>query len=117
MADKRIYLDWNATAPLSDRARAAMLAALDLPGNPSSVHAEGRRARTLVEQSRRSVSALVGVAPGHVIFTSGASEAASHVLTPEFRMGRSPLALGHCLVGASEHACVLGGGRFDRVII
>ncbi len=56
----RIYLDWNATAPLRPEARAAMLAALDLVGNPSSVHAEGRAARRIVEEAREQVAALVG---------------------------------------------------------
>lgn len=72
----RVYLDWNATAPLRPQARAAMLAALDLVGNPSSIHAEGRAARALVERARAQVAAAVGCAPGEVIFTSGATEAA-----------------------------------------
>lgn len=72
----RVYLDWNATAPLRPQARAAMLAALDLVGNPSSVHAEGRAARALVERARLQVAAAVGCAPEEVVFTSGATEAA-----------------------------------------
>ena len=59
MAD-RVYLDWNATTPLRPEARAAMAAALELPGNPSSVHAEGRQARRLVEDARAAVAAAVG---------------------------------------------------------
>ena len=57
---ERIYLDWNATAPLGGPARAAMLAALDMVGTPSSVHGEGRAARRLVEAARDQVAALVG---------------------------------------------------------
>lgn len=72
----RAYLDWNATAPLRAEARAAMLAAMDLVGNPSSVHAEGRAARALVERARAQVAAALGCAPGEVVFTSGATEAA-----------------------------------------
>ena len=72
----RTYLDWNATAPLRPEARAAMLAALDAAGNPSSVHAEGRAARAIVERARAQVAALAGCAPGEVVFTSGATEAA-----------------------------------------
>jgi cysteine desulfurase len=72
----RVYLDWNATAPLRPEARAAMLAALDQVGNPSSVHAEGRAARAIVERAREQVAAAVGCAPQEVIFTSGATEAA-----------------------------------------
>src|ERR687897_586395 len=54
----RAYLDWNATAPLRAEARAAMLKAYDLTGNPSSVHQEGRAARAAVEQARRDLAAL-----------------------------------------------------------
>ena len=73
----RAYLDWNASAPLRPEARAAACAALDVTGNPSSVHAEGRRARALVEGAREQVAGLVGCAPEEVIFTSGATEAAA----------------------------------------
>ena len=76
----RVYLDWNATAPLRPEARAALLDALDRVGNPSSVHAEGRAARGIVERARGQVAELVGCKPGEVVFTSGATEAAS-VLT------------------------------------
>ncbi len=72
----RVYLDWNATAPLRGEARAAMAAAMDVVGNPSSVHAEGRAARAIVERARAEVAAAVGCAPGEVVFTSGATEAA-----------------------------------------
>ena len=72
----RVYLDWNATAPLRPEARAAMLAAMDVVGNPSSVHAEGRAAKGLVEKARRQVAAAVGCKPAEVVFTSGATEAA-----------------------------------------
>ncbi|MGC3937210.1 cysteine desulfurase family protein [Roseobacter sp. EG26] len=74
---KRVYLDHNATAPLRPEARQAMLAAMDLIGNPSSVHAEGRAAKGLVEQARQQVAGLVGCAPAEIIFTSGATEAAA----------------------------------------
>lgn len=72
----RTYLDWNATAPLRPEARAAMADALDLVGNPSSVHAEGRVAKMLVERAREAVAVAVGCRPAEVIFTSGATEAA-----------------------------------------
>lgn len=73
----RVYLDWNATAPLRPEARAAMVAAMDVMGNPSSVHAEGRAARALVEKARAQVAAAVGCKPAEVVFTSGATEAAA----------------------------------------
>jgi cysteine desulfurase len=112
MASKRTYLDWNATAPLSEAARVSMLDALSLPGNASSVHAEGRAARSAVEKARRQLAALVGAEPAHVTFTSGATEAANHVLTPDYRMGRAPVAISHLYVSAIEHPAVREGGRF-----
>ncbi|SOC42536.1 cysteine desulfurase [Rhizobium subbaraonis] len=111
---KRTYLDWNATAPLSAAARESVLSALDLQGNPSSVHGEGRAVRALIDGARRDVAALVGAEPAHVIFTSGATEAANMVLTPDFRMGRTPLSVGRLYVSAIEHPAVREGGRFDR---
>lgn len=75
----RVYLDWNATAPLCAEARAAMLSAMETLGNPSSVHAEGRAAKALVEKARAQVAAAVGCTHSEVVFTSGATEAA-HVL-------------------------------------
>ena len=73
---RRTYLDYNATAPLRPEARAAMGAAMDVVGNPSSVHAEGRAAKAVVERARRQVSAALGCQPQEVVFTSGATEAA-----------------------------------------
>ena len=73
----RVYLDWNASAPLRPEAREAVVAALDATGNPSSVHAEGRRARGIVERARGQVAELAGCKPSEVVFTSGATEAAS----------------------------------------
>ena len=70
-----IYWDYNATSPLRPEARAAVLRALDVCGNPSSVHAAGRAARALVEEAREQVAAFAGAKPGEVIFTSGGSEA------------------------------------------
>ncbi|MDP9591124.1 cysteine desulfurase family protein [Shinella sumterensis] len=111
---ERTYLDWNATAPLLPAARDAFVAALDLVGNPSSVHGEGRALRMLVEAARRDVAALVNAAPAHVIFTSGATEAANLVLTPNYRMGRTPLAIGHLYASEIEHPAIREGGRFSR---
>jgi cysteine desulfurase len=109
---KRLYLDYNASAPLLDEARNAVIEALGITGNPSSVHREGRAARALVESARRSVAALVNAKPEHVFFTSGATEAASTLLTPIYMMGRSPVRLSHLYVSATEHPCMLAGGQF-----
>ncbi|HXE69107.1 MAG TPA: cysteine desulfurase family protein [Hyphomicrobiaceae bacterium] len=112
MSGPRTYLDWNATAPLRPEARAAMLAALDCVGNASSPHAEGRRARALMEDAREHIAGCLGADPRRVYFTSGATEAANWLLTPNRGGGASKAAFDLLLVGASEHACVLEGHRF-----
>ncbi len=76
----RAYLDHNATTPLRAEARAAMVAAMDVVGNPSSVHAEGRAAKALVETARAQVAEAVGASGADVVFTSGATEAAALAL-------------------------------------
>lgn len=73
----RVYLDWNATTPLHSSAKAAMIGAMEFAGNPSSVHAEGRKAKALVEKARAQVASALGADGADVIFTSGATEAAS----------------------------------------
>lgn len=112
MSKPRIYFDYNASAPLSEAAREAVIAALHITGNPSSVHQEGRAARALIEAARRDVAALCNAKPDHVFFTSGATEAATTLLTPVYKMGRSELRLSHLYVSATEHPCMLSGGRF-----
>src|SRR5690349_12087727 len=98
------YLDWNATAKLRPEAQAAVTAALDVTGNPSSVHGAGRAARRLIEDARDKVAALVGVTARDVVFTSGGTEANMLALSP---------ALGaELLVSAIEHPSVRSGGRF-----
>lgn len=113
----RLYLDWNATAPLHPAAREAVLRALDMFGNPNSVHGEGRAARAAIETARRQVADLVNAEPAHVTFTSGATEAANMVLTPDFRMGRTPVRIGHLYTSAIEHPAVREGGRFGKDLI
>jgi len=76
----RAYLDWNATAPLRAEARTAMCAAMDVVGNPSSVHAEGRAAKAVVEKARAQVAAALGAEGADVVFTSSATEAAALAL-------------------------------------
>jgi len=110
MSGPRTYLDWNATAPLRPEARAAMLAALDCVGNASSPHAEGRRARALMEGAREQIADCFGADPRRVTFTSGATEAANWLLTPGMGAGKAAFEL--LLVGATEHACLLEGHRF-----
>ena len=111
----RIYLDWNATAPLRPQARAAALAALDSSGNPSSVHAEGRAARRLIEEAREKVAALVAAEPRNVVFTSGGTEANMLALTPA--SGPDGKAPDRLLISALEHPSVLAGGRFAAAAV
>ena len=95
-----LYLDANATEPLRPAAREAVLAALDLLGNPSSVHAAGRAARQMLEQARRRIAERFGTSPQEVVFTSGATEAnalALHSLGQRRRI----------LAGATEHPAIL----------
>jgi cysteine desulfurase len=73
----RLYLDWNATAPLRTEAKAAMVAAMEVVGNPSSVHAEGRAAKALMENARAKIAAALGADGADIVFTSGATEAAA----------------------------------------
>ncbi|WP_230532925.1 cysteine desulfurase family protein [Microvirga roseola] len=108
---QRIYLDHNATSPVRPEAAEAVARALQLPGNPSSVHAEGRAARAELEGAREKVARLVGARAKNVVFTSGGTEAANLVLTPSFRrLGQAGTV--RLLVGAAEHPCVLNGHRF-----
>lgn len=110
---RRTYLDYNASAPLLAEARAALVDALSLEGNPSSVHAEGRRARQVVEAARRVVADLVGGAAENVVFTSGASEAASTCLVPTWISQGRELSVGRLAVLDTDHPSVRDGGRFD----
>lgn len=106
-----IYLDHNATTPLHPRAREAVLAALDLVGNPSSHHAAGRAARKLVEDAREAVARAVSAEPAEVVFTSGGTEAIDLGMRGAARAARAARRGRHVLVGAAEHACVIAAAR------
>ena len=94
MKSAPVYLDYNATAPIRPEARAAAVCALDIGGNPSSVHASGRLARAAVEQARGEVAALVGVSSESVIFTSGGTEANALAITSAIAAGaQKPIVL------------------------
>lgn len=108
----RIYLDHNATSPLRPEAREAALAAMETLGNPSSVHAEGRAAKALLESARSRIAQGIGTARRNVTFTSGATEAANLALTPMLQRGKETAPFDLLLVGAGEHAAVLQGHRF-----
>ena len=112
MSRKRTYLDYNATAPLRPEARDAMVAALAEVGNASSVHAEGRAARSRVEKARSAVARLAGGEAKLVTLVSGGTEANNTVLTPDWRVGGDIVDLGTLIVGATEHPSVSAGGGF-----
>ncbi len=109
---ERVYLDWNATTPLRSEARAAMLAAMEVVGNPSSVHAEGRAARGIVERARAQLLRALGAEGAELVFTASATEAAALALA-----GRAILCSGleHDAVAAwCEAALEVGpGGQVD----
>lgn len=112
MPAPRIYLDHNASAPARPAAIEAACAAMRAGGNASSVHAEGRAARKLIERAREAVAILTGVAPRQVLFTSGATEANVTALTPVMRRGGEEVRFSRLFVSAVEHPSVLRGGRF-----
>lgn len=114
MVKKRTYLDYNASAKLHPDAREALLMALDANANASSVHADGRDARAMIERARVNVASLVGANPDQVIFTSGATEAAQLALSSILRRGKDMLRLDRLYVSAIEHPCILSGGRFGE---
>lgn len=105
MSASRTYLDWNATAPVRPEARAAMIAAMDVVGNPSSVHAEGREAKGIVEKAREQIAQAFGAQDADIVFTSGATEAAA-------------LALAGQGIHASrlEHSCVAAWCENDLTV-
>src|SRR5262249_21099292 len=108
----RIYLDHNASAPLRPEARAAMLAVLGPPANPSSAHREGARARSLLEEARADVAALVGARAADVVFTSGATEANNLALRGVLAAAGRDAGL---VTGATEHASVVEtAGALER---
>jgi cysteine desulfurase len=111
---ERSYFDWNATAPMRPQAVEALREALEVPGNPSSVHAEGRAARQLVEEAREDVAALVAARPGDVIFTSSGTEANMLALTPAIQTADERRPREKLLISAIEHSSVRTGGRFPR---
>jgi cysteine desulfurase len=106
MSQARVYLDYNATAPIRPQAEAAMLAALRIGGNPSSVHGAGRAARAVVEQARADVAGLIGGGTGAVVFTSGGAEANALAIDSAVKAGARRL-----IIGASEHETVLASAQ------
>jgi len=111
MTAARVYLDHNATTPVRPQAAQAVARALAETGNASSIHAEGRAARSAVEHARSVVAALVGADAESVTFTSGATEALNLALTPDITTG-APGPAFRLYISATEHPAVLAGHRF-----
>jgi cysteine desulfurase len=99
-----IYLDANATEPLRPEARAAMLAALDVAGNPSSVHRAGRAARRVLEDAREAIASRFGGHPADLVFTSGGTEA--NALAVHALARHAPAGALRVIVGATEHDAI-----------
>lgn len=108
----RVYLDHNAGSPLRPQVKQAVVEALDLAANASSIYQEGRKAKGLVERARQSVAGMVGAVNGAVTFTSGGSEANATILQPSIIAKGKTISIDRLLVSATEHDSVLKGGRF-----
>ncbi|MDR1928995.1 MAG: cysteine desulfurase [Treponema sp.] len=115
---KRLYLDYNATTPLREEVRAALIEDLAVYGNASSMHADGREARTRVEEARNRVGELLGAPAKTIVFTSGGSESNNTVFNTMRRLASdrngAPLAGGRrgFITTAVEHPCVLNSAKY-----
>ena len=106
-----IYLDYNATTPLCDEARDAMLPYLGRHfGNPSSVHTAGREARAAIDDARDKISSLLHVKPNEIIFTSGGTESCNLAVLGLAKCSRSRG--GHAISNKAEHHAVLNAFEY-----
>ena len=106
-----IYLDYNATTPLCDEARDAMLPYLGRHfGNPSSVHTAGREARAAIDDARDKISSLLHVKPNEIIFTSGGTESCNLAVLGLAKCSSSPG--GHVISNKAEHHAVLNAFEY-----
>jgi len=118
MAERHVYADYNATTPLKDEVKAAMIADLDIYGNASSMHLSGRLARSRVEDARAAVSRLLGVPAADIIFTSGGSESNNTVFETMRRFASEGGGNGRneFIITAIEHPCVFNSGVYSEKI-
>ena len=110
---ERIYLDYNASAPLLEPVKAAMIEAFDVFGNGSSVHSQGRKVHGRIETAREQVAKMVGARGQDVIFTSGGTEANNLALTPSL-FPKDLQSQARLYVSAIEHPSILNGMRFEK---
>jgi cysteine desulfurase len=126
MSERRIYIDYNATTPLRAEVKAAMIQDLDIYGNASSMHADGRLARARVEEARGAVGKLIGAPQEDIIFTSGGSESNNTVFQTMYRLvtpgaagsGEISPAAGRneIIITAIEHPCVLNSAAYLKTL-
>jgi len=119
MAGRHVYVDYNATTPLKDEVKAAMIADMDIYGNASSMHASGRIARSRIEDARAAVGRLLGVPAGGIIFTSGGSESNNTVFETMRRFASSDANAtknnrNEFVTTAIEHPCVFNSGLYSE---
>jgi cysteine desulfurase len=112
MGAERVYLDHNATTPMLPAAIDAVREAMLLPGNPSSLHGEGRAARACIETAKRAIAASLSAKAENIIFTSGGTESAATLLSPHWVVENSRRHFSDVFVLATDHACLLAGGQF-----
>ncbi|MDR1900071.1 MAG: cysteine desulfurase [Treponema sp.] len=125
MPERRVYIDYNATTPLRAEVKAAMIQDLDVYGNASSMHADGRLARARVEEARMAVGRLIGAPHEDIIFTSGGSESNNTVFQTMYRLAALPPGPGgkppeagrnEIIITAIEHPCVLNSAAYLRTL-
>jgi cysteine desulfurase len=116
MEARRVYIDYNATTPLRDEVKAAMIEDLEIYGNASSMHTAGRLAHARIEEARQAVGALLGAPPEDLIFTSGGSESNNTVFQTMRALvsEKGPLLRGRSeiITTAIEHPCVLKSAEY-----
>jgi len=105
---RKVYIDYNATTPISPEVRASMIEDMEIYGNASSMHASGRLARNRVEKARSAVASLIGAAGGTIIFTSGGSESNNTVFHTMRRLAeKNGESRNEFIITAIEHPCVM----------
>ena len=120
MPERRVYVDYNATTPLRDEVKAALISDLEVYGNASSMHSSGRLARSRVEEARKAVGLLLGAAPDSLVFSSGGSESNNTVFQTMRSLAAGPdggpLKEGRneFITTAIEHPCVLNSGEYSK---
>ena len=113
MAERKVYADYNATTPLKDEVKAAMISDLEIYGNASSMHSSGRHARARVEEARSSIAALIGAKAEEIIFTSGGSES-NNTVFETMRSLASGSGRNEFITTAIEHPCVQQSGEYTK---